>query len=143
MSISELYEKDFNLWAEEMAIAIGQRNIDDMDWNHLLEEVDDMGKSEKRSLESYLERLVEHILKLQYWHSEYDQNFKHWKAEVINFRNRLKRITKRSPSLNKYLSDVYPEIFQDVVDAKQSEFDIPDDCFIPLESILKKDYFGQ
>lgn len=54
--LNKLYEEDFNLWAEQMAIAIGQQNIDDMDWDNLLEEVDDMGKSEKRSLESYLER---------------------------------------------------------------------------------------
>lgn len=141
--LNKLYEEDFNLWAEQMAIAIGQRNMDDMDWDNLKDEVDDMGKSEKRSLESYLERLIEHILKLRYWYSEYGNNYKHWRAEVINFRNRLKRILQRSPSLKNYMSEVYPGIFQDAVEAKQSEFDIPDDCFIPLELILAKDYFGE
>ncbi|MEO0013471.1 MAG: hypothetical protein RLZZ535_1860 [Cyanobacteriota bacterium] len=41
-----------------------------MDWDNLLDEIDDMGKSEKRSLDSYMQRLIEHILKLKYWDSE-------------------------------------------------------------------------
>jgi hypothetical protein len=141
--MNKLYEQDFNLWAEQMTIAVRERDVNQIDWENLTEEVDDLSKSEKRSLESYLERLVELILKLQYWHDEYDRNYKHWSAEVINFRNRLKRITKRSPSLNKYMSEVYPDIFLDAVEAKQSEFDIPDGCFIPLKTILDKDYFGK
>ena len=64
---NQLYDRDFNLWVEEMAIALRNRDIKAMDWNNLLEEIEDLGKSEKRSLESYLERLVEHILKLKYW----------------------------------------------------------------------------
>jgi hypothetical protein len=140
--MNNLYEQDFNLWTEQMAIAIRERNVIDMDWDNLLEEIDDMSKSEKRSLESYLERLIEHILKLQYWESEYQRNYRHWRAEVTNFRNRIKRIVYRSPSLNNYMSEVYSGIFQDAVDAQSNEFEIPDDCFIPLEKILEKDYFG-
>jgi Domain of unknown function DUF29 len=140
--MNNLYEQDFNLWTEQMAIAIRERNVIDMDWDNLSEEIDDMSKSEKRSLESYLERLIEHILKLQYWESEYQRNYRHWRAEVTNFRNRIKRIVYRSPSLNNYMSEVYSGIFQDAVDAKSNEFEIPDDCFIPLEKMLEKDYFG-
>jgi hypothetical protein len=140
--MNNLYEQDFNLWTEQMAIAIRERNVIDMDWDNLLEEIDDMSKSEKRSLESYLERLIEHILKLQYWESEYQRNYRHWRAEVTNFRNRIKRIVSRSPSLNNYMSEVYSGIFQDAVDAQSNEFEIPDDCFIPLEKMLEKDYFG-
>jgi Domain of unknown function DUF29 len=137
-----LYEQDFNQWLEVMKVKIQNLDLETMDWNNLLEEIDDMGKSEKRSLENYLERLVEHVLKLQYWDDEYERNFRHWRGEVINFRNRLKRLLRRSPSLKKYMSEVYPEIFADAVDSKRSEFDIPNDCFIELEQILNQDYFG-
>jgi hypothetical protein len=40
------------------------------------------------------------------------------------------------------MHDIYPGIFQDTVEAKINEFDIPDGCFIPIEKILEKDYFG-
>ncbi|ELS05092.1 protein of unknown function DUF29 [Xenococcus sp. PCC 7305] len=88
----QLYNRDFNLWVEEMAIALRNRDIKAMDWHNLLEEIEDMGKSEKRSLESYLERLVEHILKLKYWDTEKERNYKHWQVEVVNFRNRIFRV---------------------------------------------------
>ncbi|MGL5074859.1 MAG: DUF29 domain-containing protein, partial [Waterburya sp.] len=104
--------------------------------------IEDMGKSEKRSLESYLERLVEHILKLQYWEKERERNYKHWQVEVVNFRNRIFRLLDRSPSLKKYMDDIYPRVYQDVVSAQQIEFEIPNNNFISLEKILQKDFFG-
>jgi len=153
----KLYDSDFNLWVEEMAIALKTRDIETMDWNNLLEEIEDMGKSEKRSLESYLERLVEHILKLKYWRAtprrrktqgnarddiEKERNYKHWQVEVVNFRNRIFRLLDRSPSLKNYMQNIYPKIFKDAVSAQQIEFTIPEDNFIELKQILEKDYFG-
>ena len=140
--LEQLYDRDFNLWVEQIANAIKDRDLNNMDWDNLIDEVEDMGKSEKRSLESYLERLIEHILKLRFWESERERNYKHWKAEVVNFRNRIQRLLKRSPSLKKYMDEIYAEVYQDAVDSRKIEFDIPEDNFIGLEQILKKDYFG-
>lgn len=141
-SISELHDRDFNLWVEETKKAIQNRDFENMDWDNLLDEIDDMGKSEKRSLESYLERLIAHILKLQYWESEKERNYKHWKVEIINFRRRIKRLIKQNPSFNAHLKEIYPEVFQDVVDAWRIEFEIPEDSFIAPEQMLDENYFG-
>lgn len=54
--LNKVDEEDFNLWTEQIAIAI---NIDEMDWDNLLEEIDNMSKSEQRSLKSYWERFQE------------------------------------------------------------------------------------
>jgi len=140
--IQQLHDRDFNLWIEEIAIAVKNKDVEKMDWDNLLEEIEDMGKSEKRSLESYLERLIEHILKLKYWDSERDRNYKHWQVEVINFRNRISRLLDRSPSLKNYMQEIYPRVFQDAVMAQQIEFDIPTDSFIELEKILERNYFA-
>ena len=40
------------------------------------------------------------------------------------------------------MQDIYPKIFNDAVSAQQIEFTIPQDNFIELKQILKKDYFG-
>ncbi|NJO95126.1 MAG: DUF29 domain-containing protein [Pleurocapsa sp. CRU_1_2] len=60
--LNQLDEEDFNLWTEQIAIAIERRNIDEMDWNNLLEEIDNMGKSEKRfqELKVALHKIVKH-----------------------------------------------------------------------------------
>lgn len=156
-SIKELHDRDFNLWVEETKKAIQNRDFENMDWDNLLDEIDDMGKLSKRSLESYLERLIAHILKLQYWSAEKERggflvrvffpktrhrNYKHWKVEIINFRRRIKSLIKQNPSFNSLLAEIYPEVFNDVVDAWKIEFDIPErSCFIELEQILAEDYF--
>ena len=142
MELKQLYNRDFNLWVEHIKTALSNQDVKNMDWENLLDEVDDMGKSEKRSLESYLERLIEHILKLKYWKSEYERNHKHWQVEVNNFRNRIKRLLRRSPSLKKYMKDVYAEVYQDAVSSWQIEFDIPENSFVDSDVILQKDYFG-
>lgn len=135
-----IYEKDFNLWVQEQANALKARQFTRLDYENLIEEIEDISKSEKRSLESYLERLIEHILKLKYWKSEYEYNQKHWQVEVKKFRNRLKRLLKRSPSLKNHLIEIYPEIYQDAVDTWRIEFEIPDHEPIPLTEILPTDY---
>ena len=140
--LKQLYEHDFNLWVEQTVNAIKDKDLDNMDWDNLIDEVEDMAKSEKRSLESYLERLIEHILKLRFWESQREQNYKHWQAEVVNFRNRIQRLLKRSPSLKKYLHEIYAEVYRDAVDSRKIEFDIPEDNFIEIEQMLRKDYFG-
>lgn len=60
--LNQLDEEDFNLWTEQIAIAIERRNIDEMDWNNLLEEIDDMGKTFKRfqELKVALHKIVKH-----------------------------------------------------------------------------------
>jgi hypothetical protein len=138
----QLYDRDFNLWAEEQASALRARQFSSLDYDRLIEEIEDMSKSEKRSLETYLERLIEHILKLKYWKSEYKYNCRHWQAEVNNFRNRIQRLLKRSPSLNSYLANIYQDIYQDALESCSLEFDIKNDKLIPLEKMLDKSFFG-
>jgi hypothetical protein len=142
ISIKKLHDRDFYLWTEEIKQKIQTRNFADMDWDNLLDEIDDMGKSEKRSLESYIQRLIEHILKLKYWESEREQNYRHWCAEVANFRNQINRLLKRNPSFKKYLAEIYDEIFTEVIQVRSLEFDIPTDVFIELEMMMKSNYFG-
>jgi Domain of unknown function DUF29 len=57
-SIKELHDHDFNLWVEETKKAIQNRDFENMDWDNLLDEIDDMEKSSKRSLESYSSRSI-------------------------------------------------------------------------------------
>ena len=137
----QLYARDFNLWIEKTALDIKNQDIEAMDWDNLLEEIEDMGKSEKRALESYLERLIEHILKLRYWEAEKERNYKHWQAEATNFRNQINRLLKRSPSLKNYMAEVYLDIYRDALEARSKVFDIPEHEPFPLEKILDKKFF--
>ncbi len=140
--MTNLYDRDFTLWVEQIVIAIKKRDFENMDWENLLEEIEDMGKSEKRSLDSYMQRLIEHILKLKYWYSEVDKCRNGWKSEVSNSRNRIKRILKKNPSLKSYLEREYKDIYLDAVKNMAFNFDIPEDNFVQLEQIINEEYFG-
>ena len=139
--LQKLHKKDFNLLLKQTAIAIRNRDFTNMDWDNLLEEIEDMGASQKRALRSYTKRLIDHILKLRYWYSEKEYNAKGWRTEIINFRDEIKEILQESPSLKNYLEENYKTRYNKSVRAMKEEFDIPDNNFIPLEIILRDDFF--
>ena len=140
--LKQLHDEDLNLWLEEIATAIKNKDYSNMDWDGLLEEIEDMTASQKRALRSYTKRLIEHILKLKYWITEKEYNQKGWRKEVVNFRNEVKEILEDSPSLKKYLQDNYADWYKKSVTAMRQEFDIPNNNLVPLENILEEDYFG-
>lgn len=108
----------------------------------LLNEIDHASQQEKQSLENYLERLVEHLLKLQYWESETGRNYKYWQIVVFNSRNSIQGLIKQNPSLTRYVEKIYPEIYKNACQIGNLEFYIPKNFPIKLEQILAKSYFG-
>lgn len=134
-----LHEQDFNLWLDHQAIAIKNRDVTAMDWENLLDEIEDMGISTKRSLESYTVRLLEHILKIKYWDSERSRNRKHWEKECVNFRGEIKRIFRKNPSLKNYLNQEFDSLRAEAIAAESREFHVPEDFMISLEDSLEKD----
>ncbi len=93
------YEADYNQWIQETVESLRNRNFSQVDWENLIEEIESMGKSEKRALLSLFTRLLEHLLKLAYWKSEKERTRNHWAAEVVNFRAQIQEILEDSPSL--------------------------------------------
>lgn len=138
--INQLYAQDFNLWVEKSITAIKNQDFANIDWDNLLVEIEDMGKSQKRALESYTRRLIQHILKLKYWESEKERNAKHWKIEIINFRREITRLLEDSPSLKNYLTENYPDWYYKTVAEMRPYFDILDSNLLPLENAMDRDY---
>jgi Domain of unknown function DUF29 len=69
-SVSDLYEQDFVGWTEQQARLLREAaaqgiNVP-LDWANLAEEVEGLGRSELRALESQLHRLILHLLKLEF-----------------------------------------------------------------------------
>jgi hypothetical protein len=107
-----LYEQDYYLWLDKTINLLENNQFSDLDLENLIEEISSIGKSEKRSLESYLTRLLEHLLKLVYWQSELEYNQRGWKNEIRNFRLQIQQIIEDSPSLKPYLSEIFSSCYQ-------------------------------
>ncbi len=142
--LKQLHDTDLNLWIEQMAIAVKNRDTKNMDWDNLLEEIEDMGASQKRALRSYYFRLVEHILKLRDWEAEKARNETKWRVEIINFRRAINNILEDSPSLKNYLLDNYDDWYDKVIEdySKSNLFAIAKGEPLSLTQIMQQDFFG-
>ncbi len=109
---SDLYEQDYYLWIEKTISLLENHQFSDLDLDNLIEEISDMGKSQRQSLKSYLTRLLEHLLKLVYWESELEYNQRGWKNEIRNFRLGIQQIIEDSPSLKPYLAEIFSSCYQ-------------------------------
>jgi hypothetical protein len=83
----DLYDRDALAWSERQAallrrVARGER-VNDVDWDHVVEEIEDVGISELHAVESYLEQLLAHLLKLRGWPGLTACN--HWRGEIVSF----------------------------------------------------------
>ena len=138
---SILYDTDYNQWLEQTAKQLREREFDCVDWNNLIEEIEDMGKSQRRALESLLTRLLEHLLKLSYWEEEKERSGNHWASEIVNFRYQIYRRLKDSPSLKSKLESIYDEVFPVALKSMSKLFLLPSDAHISLQQALDDDWF--
>ena len=132
----DLYQTDPNLWYKKTAKALRNKDIEQLDWEIIAEEIEDIRRSEKRVLDSYVQRLLEYLLKLELWSSEVDRCQRGWEAEVRNLRNQIRRIIKKNPSLKEYLMKEYQQNFAFAKDRMQGYFDVPDDFTIAVEKAI-------
>jgi hypothetical protein len=78
-----------------------------LDLENLIEEVEDLGKSQRRAARSLLRRLIEHLLKRAY--VSLPECYVGWPREIRVFRNDIQDILDDSPSLKNFLSEILPQ----------------------------------
>jgi hypothetical protein len=125
-SLHQLYEEDFVLWAEATASCLKNRDTEHLDWDSLIEEIEDLSKSAKRELESRLSVLLVHLLKRGY--VELPDCYRGWQLTILEQRNALKRLLKQSPSLKGYLSQCLDDIYGDALTEALAAYP---DCRLP------------
>jgi hypothetical protein len=97
-SAISLYEQDILLWAEETAARLKARDFDNLDIDHLVEEVEALGISQKKELTSRLIVLLEHLMKRLYVNSAND--YQGWERIIRTQRSELEVLLDAVPSLS-------------------------------------------
>ena len=132
------YEADVAAWASEQARLIREGQVDKLDWEHIAEEVEDVGKSEQRELASRMAVLIAHLLKWQY---QPERQSTSWKRTIKEQRRALAFHLAQVPSLKSKLadSDWQGAIWADAVTLAINETGMggfPENCPWTVEDIL-------
>jgi len=141
-SNTSLYDRDYYLWLDHTAQLIKEGKLSEVDTVNLIEEIEDMGRSEQRAVKSNLVILLLHLLKYKYQPSKRSNS---WKASIREHRRRLRDDFKVSPSLKRYFEAIFSEAYQDAREQTSDETGLPLDTFptdAPFTSIetLNPDY---
>lgn len=139
---NRLYDQDYFLWLENMAHALRDRNPELLDWDNLLEEIEALGRSEKKSVKSNLRVLLLHLLKWQYQPTKRSQS---WLNSIAEHRQRLEDDFEVSPSLRKYVVEIFAKVYSEARKQAARETNLPlqhfpSDCPFPLEKVLEEDW---
>jgi Domain of unknown function DUF29 len=144
---SDLYEEDFPLWAECQAALLRSGRFDELDLDNLIEEVEDLGRRERDAVESYVETVLEHLLKLEL--SNAGRPRRGWLVTVDKQRAKLAR--KLTPTLRRHLEAGLPGLYVGLRRpvGRQLEKDrvppdaLPAACPYTLEQILDPDWYPE
>lgn len=112
------YWEDFYAWTQDQAAklraaAASGSNLP-VDWENLAEEIESVGRSDFRALESCLAVVIEHLLKLEY--SPADQPRAGWTRSVRHGRRSVEKLLRDSPSLRRRLDEALDEAWSAAVD---------------------------
>jgi hypothetical protein len=105
---NELYERDYYSWAEAQARALRDRRPNELDWENLAEEVDDLARRNADALEGQCETLIEHLLKVSIAPAPIRKNnLRLWRASIRNARYKIRTLLRRNPSLKARTDELF------------------------------------
>ncbi|MGK7887968.1 MAG: DUF29 domain-containing protein [Leptolyngbyaceae cyanobacterium] len=141
-----LYEQDFLLWSEETVAKLKAKDFENLDLENLIEEVDSLGRSQRKELSSRLTRLLEHLLKRLY--VNLPENYRGWEDTIRNQRTELDLLIQDSPSLKSIWAERFERAWKVAlknVSKGYKDYSFPD-CWpyeADIESILEGDFWEE
>lgn len=137
------YHHDFQNWINQHIKFLKTRQFNKLDVVHLVEELEDMGKSNIRELESRFVILIAHLLK---WQFQPDKQSSSWRGSISEQRVQLLRLLKKVPSLKRHLANAVMDAYPDAVFLASDETGLPENvfpqsCSYTIEQLLDKTFY--
>jgi transposase len=149
--LESLYEADYAAWARRHVDLLRAGRFSEMDVEHLSQELSDMGKSERRELESRLLTLLAHLLKWEHQDlalSERWREFKgdSWRETIVEQRKQLAVLLRQSPGLKPIVAETIAAAYPDAADLAGKEGHLPPETFpaqcpYSAEQLLQDDFY--
>lgn len=137
------YEQDFYGWLTSNAELLRQGHLTEIDAQHIAEELEDMGKSERRAIEGYLRVLILHLLK---WQHQPSLRGPSWQQSIDNARDEIERRLLDSPSLRPRLDELIAARYANVRKNAMRETGLPlnafpETCPFSIAQLLDEDFW--
>lgn len=140
--LQKIYDKDFYSWAMENANLLRQEKFSELDIEHIAEELESMGRSDKRELASRLAILIAHLLK---WQFQPTMRSTSWQLTIKAQRIGILRLLRESPSLKHQLNSIEEDAYEEakVLAAKETgliESTFPLGCPFTFDQCLESEF---
>ena len=138
-----LYEQDFYAWANEQAALLRAGNLAAADIENIAEEIESMGRTEKRELVSRLAVLLLHLLK---WRHQPLLQGPSWRTTIVNQRFEIADHLADNPSLKSQLPEALTRAYRRALGEAALETGLPEKTFPPacpwsFERITREDFW--
>jgi hypothetical protein len=136
------YETDFFGWTAHQAKILREQNWQALDIANLIEEIESLGRQERRELENRLGLLVGHILK---WEYQPEKRSRSWKITIRSQRQEIAKLLADSPSLKPYLVEALDRCYSTVINLVLNETplrlrDLPVECSYTIIQVLDRNF---
>jgi hypothetical protein len=139
------YDDDFFAWTQEQARLLREGNFSQLDVENVAEELESMGRSDKREIDSRLEVLLMHLLK---WQVQTGMQSASWAGTIKEQRRRIRKLLQESPSLRPLVAQMIPEAYVEgrekaATETGLTEAMFPAQCPYSPEQILSEDFLPE
>ncbi len=139
---SAVYEQDWYAWVLDNAGLLREGRFSEIDSQHIAEELEDMGKSERHALASHLKVLITHLLKWQYQPAFRGVS---WRLSIDNARDEIDELLEESPSLKGKMAGIIEKRYSAARKRAMLETGLPlaafpEECPFSLEQLLDEEF---
>jgi hypothetical protein len=142
------YDTDFFAWTQHQAAALRAKDFAALDLEHLAEEIESLGRSDRRAIASQLERLLLHLLKWAYQPLAHERYGASWRTGIRQARRAIADLIEESPSLRDYPAERLAAAYSRARErASEQTFipvhNFPETCPWPIERVLDPDFWPE
>lgn len=137
--------EDYQAWIQSQINVLRAKRFDELDVEHLIEEMEEMGGSDRRALTSHLIVLLAHLLK---WRFQPEHRRSSWRGSIVEQRVQIEALTESAPSLARMVPELavhaYPKALK--IATKETGIGLDRLPSIPpfsVEQLLDEDYFPE
>ena len=120
--MGRLYKSDFYGWTQDQADALRRRSVNEIDWDSLLKEIEDLGASKRRELRSGLSLVIPHVLKRRHQPLRRSRS---WSLTLSEQRAQVDDILDENPSLRGEIDAIMTKAFRAGVSSAADETALP------------------